>query len=115
MEGGKVLERRWGVRKPIIMAVTVHYQDRQLNNCKSRDIGAEGIFVETDPTEVELQAMLDVLLPSSVIGNGHMRRIPAVVVHKRVNGLGLMFCSFDQRLHDRLSGLLESLPTTHAA
>ncbi len=115
MEGRIVLERRWCVRKSFIMAVTLHHEGRQLGNCKTRDISPEGLFVETDTTEVDLHAVLDVSLPTSVIGAGHSRRIPVAVVHKRANGLGLMFCSFDQRLHNRLNALLESLPSTHAA
>lgn len=115
MKGEQISERRWCVRKAFIMAVTLHHQGRQLNNCKTRDIGVEGVFIETDAAGVDVHAVVEVALPTSVIGAGQCRRIPATVVHKRGNGLGLMFCSFDQRLYECLCGLIESLPTSHAA
>ena len=115
MKGKQVPEQRWCTRKAFIMAVTLHHQGRQLTNCKTRDVGVEGVFVETDTTGVEIHAMLDISLPASVIGDGHSRRIPAMVVHKRGNGLGLMLCSFDQRLFLSLSRLVDSLPSSHAA
>jgi hypothetical protein len=115
MEDMQVAERRWCVRKAIIMAVTLHHQGRQLSNCKTRDIGVEGIFIETDTAAMDVHDVLEVSLPTSVIGAGQCRRIPAMAVHKRGNGVGLMFCSFDQRLYECLCGLIESLPASHAA
>ena len=115
MKGEQTLERRWCVRKAFIMAVTLHHQGGSLTNCKTRDIGVEGVFIETDTAEVDIHAVVEVSLPISVIGAGQCRRIPATVVHKRPNGLGVMFCSFDQRLYECLCGLIESLPASHAA
>lgn len=115
MEGKQVSERRWCVRKAFIMAVTLHHQGRPLSHCKTRDIGVEGVFIEADTTGLDVHTMIEVSLPVSVIGTGQCRRVPAMVVHKRGNGVGLMFCSFDQRLYERLRGVIESLPASHAA
>jgi len=108
-------ERRWSTRRTFIMAVTLYYQDLPINQCKTRDIGPEGVFVEVDGTPFDLHDMVYVSLPAAVIGERHRRRIPAIVTHKRDKGLGLMFCSFDQRLFDSLETLIHSLPSSHAA
>jgi hypothetical protein len=109
------VDRRWNARRTFITAVTLYYRDFPAAQCKTRDIGAEGVFVEIEPAPFDLRDMLEVSLPGSVVGAHPMRRIPAMVAHKRATGLGLMFCSFEQRLFERLAALVVSLPSSHAA
>jgi len=85
------MEHRWHTRHPTILDVLLHHENISEIHCKSRNIGRDGMFVETEYMAYRPHTTLQVEIQSSK-GNSKQRHIlPAIVVHSSSQGLGLMF------------------------
>lgn len=90
------MERRWTERTPIDVPVDISYGGKLAGDCRTRDIGLGGVFVElpeglalTEDTAVELTFKLG----AGVHLTRH--RINASVVRVAEGGAGMMFRDFD--------------------
>lgn len=107
------IEHRWSSRKPVVMEVTVYHKGLAVGQCKTRNVGREGVFLETNSLALPLHTVLDVALPQDVVGKHHKQRIPGLVIHNHDGGLGIMFCSFDHNLFVAMDRLLAAVPSRY--
>jgi len=73
------------------MNVLLYHNNIPVVHCKTHDIGADGMFVQSGPLKFRTNTMLKVEFQSEkdAVRSAHM--ISAMVVHHANNGLGLMF------------------------
>jgi len=90
------MERRWTERTPINVPVDLSCTNVQNEECRTRDIGLGGVFVEL-PKTVNLATETPVELTFK-LGSGPQltkHRINARVVRVSGDGVGMMFRDFD--------------------
>lgn len=85
------MEHRCSVRLPIAMNVLLYHNNIPVVHCKTNDIGADGLFVQSGPLKYKTNTMLKVEFQSGKGGESRSHMITAMVVHHAKNGLGLMF------------------------
>ena len=90
------MERRWTERTSINVPVDLSYSGVQTEDCRTRDIGLGGVFVEL-PGEANLAAETPVELTFKLGAAPHLtkHRINARVVRVAEDGVGMMFRDFD--------------------
>ena len=90
------MERRWTERTSINVPVDLAYAGIQTEECRTRDIGLGGVFVEL-PKEVNLAADTPVELTFKLGTAPQLtkHRINARVVRVTGDGVGMMFRDFD--------------------
>lgn len=113
MDGDHKMEHRWSVRKPVIVEVALRRQGSRFKRFKTRDLSMEGIFVESGPDSWPQDTFLELELPLYENGKQICHRVPVVVVHSSPEGMGLMFCVFDQPLFKAIEYLLYETVSTH--
>ena len=90
------MERRWTERTSINVPVDLSYAGERTEECRTRDIGLGGVFVEL-PKEVNLDEETPVELTFKLGTSPHLtkHRINARVVRVSGDGVGMMFRDFD--------------------
>jgi len=105
-----MVERRWYPRRSLRTRVALCYGGIGILRGTTRDISAEGIYIETPPVRVPVNAAVEVVF--SLDGNAaHRLRLPALVVRSDEGGIGAMF----RRLDVRAADLLRSVSQVQAA
>ncbi|MBK1644391.1 pilus assembly protein PilZ [Thiocapsa imhoffii] len=93
------VERRYGAREPIDLAVQIRYRKRRFITARGCNLSDQGLFLEvrnlTLPTGTLIELEFDCL--------GQEWRIPALVVHHQVRGVGVMFKDKQPQLFSGLS------------
>ena len=84
------VEHRWSPRKPIAMDVSLIYAPIGSIEGKTRNISLEGMYIETDGSEIPHQARLEVAFTARSGSGNKVYRMPAYVVHSHEKGVGLM-------------------------
>ena len=84
------IEHRWSERKPIAMEVRIHHPSAGAVTARTRDVSLEGMFVETDPTELPINTELEVSFVTPGENGPEQHRVSAYVVHRNEAGVGLM-------------------------
>ena len=90
------MERRWTERTSINVPVDLSYGGLQTEDCRTRDIGLGGVFIEL-PTEANIAAEMAVELTFKLGASPNLtkHRINARVVRVTEDGVGMMFRDFD--------------------
>lgn len=104
------MEHRWYKRLPIAINVLLYHNSIPVVRCKTRDIGASGLFVETGPVTYATNTMLEV---EFVVEShqGHQRyRLPSMVVQRANNGMGLVFSKAEPNVFQALQ---QKIPSTN--
>jgi hypothetical protein len=112
MDAVHKMEHRWSVRKPARVEVALRREGASFNQFKTRDISMEGVFVESGPDSWPEDTFLELDLPLFENGRQVRHRVPVVVVHRSQEGMGLMFCIFDQPLFKAIEHLLYEASST---
>lgn len=112
MDGDHKMEHRWSVRKPVDVKVALRRQGASFNWFKTRDLSMEGVFVESGPDSWPEDTFLELEIPLYDNGKQTRHRVPVVVVHRSREGMGLMFCVFDQSLFKAIEYLLYEASST---
>lgn len=82
------MEHRCSIRKSIAIRVLFYKHGLPVQSGLSRDLGLGGVFVETGAFQWQRNECLDVEFISN---RGAKLRLPALVIHQREQGVGLMF------------------------
>ncbi len=85
------MEHRWNIRHSAKLKVLLHHEDISEVHCKTRNIGRDGMFVETEHMTYQPHTMVRVEFESNKGGATQRHNVPALVVHSSAEGLGLMF------------------------
>ena len=108
------MEHRYSIRKALVLDIELNHLRLGSIQCKTRDVGMGGMFVEMGSSWLPANAIVKVAL-KLLDANNVMRRflIEALVVHNQNGGVGLMFndvdAAFHQTLHDLLFGKFRQL------
>ena len=85
------MEHRCSVRLPVVVNVLLYHNNIPVVHCKTRNIGADGMFVRTGSLKYGTNTILKVEFKPEE-GKGSLSHIiPALVVHHANDGMGLMF------------------------
>ena len=109
MNGRDSMEHRGGLRKPVVVPVTVYHEGAPVGRGRTRNIGREGLFIEADAMRFPVHTVLELELPAALMGRRNRQRIPGLVIHNHHDGVGVMFCSFDHHLFQGIDELLDPL------
>ena len=84
------MEKRYSKRLPIVMDVLLYDKNMPVVFCKTHDIGADGLFVDSGPLTYRNDTILKIefQLESETGKESHL--LPAMVVRSSKTGLGLM-------------------------
>lgn len=85
------MEHRYSVRLPVTINVLLYHNNIPVVHCKTRNIGADGMFVQTGSLKYGTNTMLKVEFKPDEGKDNHSHIIPALVVHHANDGMGLMF------------------------
>ena len=102
------MEHRWSVRKPVDMDVLVYHGGFPGTELRARNIGMEGMFIETGALALAKNSVLDVEFTLELAGRSQRYRMPSFVRHVSDVGVGIMFRKFNQELFQALHRLLYS-------
>jgi hypothetical protein len=105
------MEHRWSLRKPVEIDVTLRRQGLFHKRYKTKNISLEGVFVESGQDSWPEDTFLELELPADDKRREAGHAIPVVVVHRSGEGMGLMFCVFDQQLFKIVEHLLYDSPS----
>lgn len=86
-------EYRWSTRRPIELAVNLYYKDQVTEGCRTRDLGLGGMFVVYPDPGMKLNSEIEVAIRNPV-NLKDSRLLPARVVHRHSDGIGVMFMDF---------------------
>lgn len=111
MDGDHKMEHRWSLRKPVEIDVTLRRQGLSHKRYKTKNISLEGVFVDSGADSWPEDTFLELEFPVHGQQQGARHRIPVVVVHRSTEGMGLMFCVFDQQLFKTVEHLLYENPS----
>ena len=103
------LERRWSIRKPIVMQVVIYDKGLPVAAAMSRNVGLEGMYVETNWHLFSKGSLIEAEFIIADTPGGQRHRLPAVVLHVSRRGFGLTFDIFDQILFRALEAKLYGL------
>ncbi|MEJ2644602.1 MAG: PilZ domain-containing protein [Gammaproteobacteria bacterium] len=90
------MERRWSQRVPFEADVTVYLQGIPVLSCKSRNIGPEGLLIDTEAGSLPAQRAVEVEISLDEPGQKKRLRIPAYVTRTET-GVAMMFTASDPR------------------
>lgn len=88
------MEQRWSPRTRADLDVDLSFRGEILSNCKVRDIGMGGLFIEVKK-EFPRDTVVELKFNLKADGQDTRHRLRATVARASDNGLGMMFCDFD--------------------
>ncbi len=88
-------EQRWSSRLPQVLDVAFYRKGVAPLHVMSRDISLGGMFVETVPTEVEIDTPVIVGFTLRTGERVSHHRLPASIVRVAKDGVGLMYQRFE--------------------
>ncbi len=97
------MEHRYSIRKKLAIRVLFYKHGVPVQSGQSLDLCLGGIFVETRPFQWHKNECLDIELVSR---RGVKLRLPALVVHQREKGIGLMFDAISKEQRKQLRDIL---------
>ena len=104
------MEQRWSLRKSVTLVVKVVYKCHPVVLGRSRNIGLEGLFIETGimilPVGSCIQVEFDLMNATRLV----QICMPAVVVHRNRNGCGIAFQAFNGNAFRAIEHLLYTSP-----
>ena len=83
------MENRKNVREPREINVQLYQNDAYIALVKTRDITAGGMFVNASSLLFPKNSYLDVILDSPLNKSSVPNRFPAIIAHRRLNGMGI--------------------------
>lgn len=108
------MDRRWSMRKAIVVDVSIRRDGATAGFGRCRNIGLEGMFVETDCQLLSRGMALELEFELEDGGIGRRHCVPAVAVRVSEQGVGAMFLSFHATLFRSLQRLLYERPSSGA-
>ncbi len=92
---------RLGFRYPIELDVDLYHQKKRLGHFKTKDIGPQGLFIETGP----LHSVQLSLVQIALYANG-IYMVKGIITHHSANGIGIRFTEVSPSVFQALDKLL---------
>ena len=83
------MEHRCNKRLVKAIKVMLYHNGIPVVICKTRDIGVEGLFVETGPLAYKINTFLNIEFEVTSNNSRQLYRLSAIVAHSSEKGLGL--------------------------
>lgn len=96
------MEHRLSERRPITLDVLIFHQGLPIGRGRTRNIGREGMFIETKKKDFPEGTVLDMELDIDTDKGEQRIRLPALVIHRNREGMGLMFLTLVLEIQDTL-------------
>jgi hypothetical protein len=100
------MEQRWSLRKSVTFEVQVAYKCHPVIRGRSRNIGLEGLFIETGIVVPPVGCRVEMEFGLPTGGDPQRIHMPAVVVHRGEDGCGVAFHAFNSRVFRLIEQLL---------
>lgn len=100
------MEHRCSERLPLVLPALIHRQEHPIVIGKTRNVGLEGMFIETDPAVLTSNMCLEVVLVHKTSAGARRLYLPVVIAHCAEDGAGLMFRSLSSEAEQTLRTLL---------
>ena len=100
------MEQRWSLRKSVTLVVKVVYKCHPVVLGRSRNIGLEGLFIETGIMILPVGSCIEVEIDLMAGTQWEEVRMPAVVVHRNRVGCGIAFQTFNGKAFRVIEQLL---------
>ena len=104
------MEQRWSLRKPVTFEVKVKYKCHPVVLGRSRNIGLEGLFIETGIMILPVGSCIELEFGLMTATQWEQICMPAVVVHRNRNGCGIAFQAFNWNAFRAIEQLLYTSP-----
>ena len=104
------MEQRWSLRKSVTFEVKVIYKCHPVVLGRSRNIGLEGLFIETGILILPVGSCIEVEFGLMTASQWEQIRVPAVVVHRNGGGCGIAFQAFNGKAFRAIEQLLYTPP-----
>ena len=108
------MEHRCSQRLPLVLPALIHRHEHPIVIGKTRNVCLEGMFIETDPAELDRNMCLEVVLVHKTNAGARRLYVPTVVAHCAADGAGLMFRSLSPDAEQTLLNLLRQRRQTLA-
>ena len=96
------MEHRLSTRKPLGIDIVLYYNGLGMVRCRSTDISADGLHIETAATRLPLHAPVEVAIALREEDHIVLNLLPAMVARVTESGLGLMFRESNQKIYECL-------------
>jgi hypothetical protein len=94
------------LRKSVMFEVQVSYKCHPVVRGRSRNIGLEGLFIETGIVILPVGSCIEVEFALMADALWEQIRMPAVVVHRTGDGCGIVFQAFKRKAFRSIERLL---------
>lgn len=101
------MEHRCSKRWSIVLPVSIRRQEHPVAIGKTRNIGLEGMFIETGAAHFDQNTCLEIELGIKLDYQSRWLRMPAVVTHSSERGIGIMFRSLSPETERSLRNLID--------
>lgn len=103
------MEHRWSMRRALGGEARIYREGEQALESQIGDISLEGMFIRTGDVRLQKNTLVEVefALPQEP---ARRYRLPALVTHKRDEGIGVMFHTFDPRAFRAIQTFLYENP-----
>ncbi len=100
------MEQRWSLRKPVTFEVKVVYKCHPVILGRARNIGLEGLFIETGIMILPVGSCIEVEFGLLTGTQCEEVRMPAIVIHRNRYGCGIAFLTFNGKAFRVIEQLL---------
>jgi hypothetical protein len=100
------MEQRWSLRMPVTFEVQVSHKCHPVVRGWSRNIGLEGLFIETGIVILPVGSCIEVEFSLMSGALWEQIRMPAVVVHRSGHGCGVVFHAFNTTVFRSIERML---------
>jgi PilZ domain len=100
------MEQRWSLRTAVTFEVQVSHKCYPVVRGRSRNISLEGLFIETGIVILPVGCCIDVEFALMTGDDRERVRMPAVVVHRAVDGCGIVFHAFNSKVFRSIEHML---------
>jgi len=105
------MEHRWHLRVPIAIPVGLHFNDGACGSGLALNLSEGGLFIRTSMRPWR-NGCVDVRMSVHCDDGDCSIRLPALVVHRTSNGIGVMFRELDEQAAAIVMQLLNQRPSS---
>ena len=102
------MEQRWSLRTSVTFEVKVSYKCHPVVLGRARNIGLEGLFIDTGIMVLPVGSWIEVEFALACRAGWLQVRMPAIVVHRNGQGCGIAFQAFNGKAFHVIEKLLYS-------
>jgi len=114
MGAANVIEQRWSQRRTVSLDVDVFNGENLVANCRTRDVGLGGVFLEVADATLDTDDEVDLFFTLGGKKQVFRYKLKAKVVRMMSEGVGLMFKDFDTNSFRSLQEIMRYSATNAA-